>query len=254
MDCKRCETTMLETEYGSQVCSTCGVEDFASILYSNVSTHAYCVPICSPATYTRLKRFKKYLNRSTMTQSQNSIPAATWDYLLRGAPFKSPGHIVHWLKKAPSSVRKKCYDSLPLLVHHLCPNLTVPRLCEREKAHAVRSFLKLDAAYNQGEQFVSYLYALEYILHMIGRADMLPFINKISCRKRRYQYKRRLDRIFNNTTQGLVGNPAAQDAYSPDTVSDCRSVLGVLCTAAARERTQQRGGSTYRPFLGVAVE
>ena len=33
-------------------------------------------------TYTRAKRFKKYLNRACMRQSVNSVPDATWKYLL----------------------------------------------------------------------------------------------------------------------------------------------------------------------------
>ena len=189
---------MLETDYGSQVCTLCGVENFHSILCSSASTQAYCVPLCSTATYTRLKRFKKYLNRSTMSQSQNSIPPVTWDYLLAGSPYSSPQAIVRRLKKDPKSVRKKCYDSLPLLVHHLCPKYKVPRLNEIEKMLAVRAFLVLERAYQEGEQFVSYLYALEYILQLIGRTDMLPCINKISCKKRRSAYKLRLNRIFRN--------------------------------------------------------
>ena len=193
---------MLETEYGTLVCTSCGVEKFENILCSSVSTHAYCVPLHSTATYTRLKRFKKYLNRSTMSQSQHSIPAATWDYLLAHQPYQNPQSIVRQLKKAPKVVRKKCYDSLPLLVHNLCPNCTVPRLCEHEKQHAVREFMVLDAAYNNGEPFVSYLYALEYILSLIGRSDMLPFINKISCRKRRHAYKHRMNRIFSSRLRG----------------------------------------------------
>ena len=75
------EGLLLETEYGSLVCPYCGVELFEPILRTYVCSH-YCVPLYSCATYTRLKRFKKYLNRSTMSQSQNSIPPATWDYLL----------------------------------------------------------------------------------------------------------------------------------------------------------------------------
>ena len=115
---------------------------------------------------------------------------------MESMPYASPQAIVRKLKKAPKKIRKKCYDSLPLLVHNLCPTLCVPRLCEREKKSAVRAFLVLDSAYNKGEPFVSYLYALEYILKLIGRADVLPYINKISCRKRRHAYKLRLNRIF----------------------------------------------------------
>ena len=205
--CADCDVQMLETEYGSQVCTSCGVENFKSILNSSASTQAYCVPLCSTATYTRLKRFKKYLNRSTMSQSQNSIPPVTWDYLLAGSPYASPQAIVRRLKKAPKHVRKKCYDSLPLLVHHLCPHWEVPRLTELEKKNAIRAFLVLERAYQAGEQFVSYLYALEFILQLIGRSDMLPSINKISCKKRRAAYKLRLTRIFknfNNTSLGVV--------------------------------------------------
>ena len=183
--CARCEYDGLlqETEYGSLVCPYCGVELFSYILRTYV-TNRYCVPLKSTATYTRIKRFKKYLNRATCCQSQNSIPENTWEYLLRHAPYKNPGAIVRQLKKAPKKIRKKCYDSLPMLVHHLCPDCTVPRLCEREKQQALYAFRKLDQAYRQGEQFISYLYALEYILGLIGRHDILPFINKISCRVR----------------------------------------------------------------------
>jgi len=195
--CARCKSDalLLETDYGSLVCPFCGGELFSYILRTYV-TNRYCVPLKSTATYTRLKRFKKYLNRATCCQSQNSIPENTWEYLLKHAPYKNPGAIVRQLKKAPKKIRKKCYDSLPMLVHHLCPDCTVPRLCEREKEQALYAFRKLDKAYREGEQFISYLYALEYILGLIGRDDILPFINKISCRKRRCAYRQRLQRVF----------------------------------------------------------
>jgi hypothetical protein len=166
--------------------------------------HTYCVPIHSTTTYTRIKRFKKYLNRSTRAQSQSSIPQATWEYLMSRTPFTGPRDIIRNLKKAPKTVRKKCYDSLPLLVHHLCPHICVPTLNEYEKGRAVRLFLVLDAAYKDGEPFVSYLFALEHILMLIGRSDMLPFVNKIKCAKRRYEYNKRLSRIFNNTRLATV--------------------------------------------------
>ena len=130
-----------------------------------------------------------------MEQSAASIPESTWSYLLEGQPYRSPGNIVRRLKKAPKHIRKKCYDSLPLLVKMLCPHIRVPRLIESDKLNALTAFRKLDSAYNAGEPFVSYLFALEYILKHIGRADVLPF-NKICCRKRRDAYCRRLDKIF----------------------------------------------------------
>ena len=194
--CEACGSDRLvETSYASTVCEMCGVEDFKTMIRTQFSSN-YRVPLHNVTNYTRLKRFKKYLNRASRSQSQNSIPESTWDYLLEGAPYRNPADIIRRLKKAPKKIRKKCYDSLALLVHHLCPKHTVPILSEHEKEHALRLFKRLDRAYDDGEQFVSYLYALEYILKTMGRADMIPYINKIKCRSRRAQSLRRLRRIF----------------------------------------------------------
>ena len=196
--CTNCKdkTYLRHTEYGTLVCTQCGVEDFTFVLSSASAYSPYCVPLHSAATYTRVKRFRKYLQRASMQQSSASIPETTWAYLLAGRPYTTPGHIVRRLKKAPKHVRKKCYDSLPLLTKHLCPHIEVPRLSESDKLCAITSFRTLDTAYNNGEPFVSYLFALEYILELVGRTDVVPFINKICCRKRRAAYRLRLNKIF----------------------------------------------------------
>ena len=85
---------------------------------------------------------------------------------------------------AEEGAQDKCYDSLPL-VKLLCPHIKVPLVGECDKRRCLHAFQRLDAAYCRGEPFVSYLFALEFIFRMIGRSDMVPFINKISCRLRR---------------------------------------------------------------------
>jgi len=190
------------TEYCTLVCTRCGIENFAWIMSAQSSYSPYCVPLQSQATYTRIKRFRKYLLRASMQQSAATIPESTWDYLLQGCknkPYHGPTSIVRRLKKAPKHIRKKCYDSLPLLVKMLCPHISVPRLTESDKLCAMTAFRKLDTAYNKGEPFVSYLYALEFILDHIGRSDVLPFINKICCRTRRSAYRFRLNKIFSSS-------------------------------------------------------
>ena len=74
--------------------------------------------------------------------------------------------------------------------------MQVPTLSEKDKNQALAAFRTLDDAYNKGEPFVSYLYALEFILQRIGRGDVLPFLNKIQCKKRRFAYRRRLQKIY----------------------------------------------------------
>ncbi len=41
---------------------------------------------------------------------------------------------------------------------------------------------------------------LEYILKKIGRVDVVAFLNKIQCPKRRDKYKLRLDSILGDNT------------------------------------------------------
>ena len=199
--CKDCDVICVQTGYGSMVCPLCGREDFRTIYDSHNAYCAYSVPLVPLATYTRMKRFRKYLQRAARQQSTSSVPPATWDYLFEGKPYSSPGAILRRLKRAPKNMGKKCYDSLPMLVCTLCPGVAVPGLPEDDKYRAVSAFRKLDDAYKHGEPFVSYLFALEYILEVIGRSDMLPFINKIQCRRRRVAYRLRLDKIFKRKTR-----------------------------------------------------
>ena len=187
-----CAAMPLITEYGSYVCPNCAVENMT---FMWVDQYTPSAPL-QQNTYTRLKRFRKYLQRAAMHQSAVSIPDQTWKYLLDAAPYTSPRAIVRRLKKARGMNMKKCYDCLPLLTKVLCPNITVPQLSEHNRARALLEFRKLDRAYLKGEPFVSYLFVLEYILVLIGRRDVLPYINKIQCTKRRRAYITRLDRIY----------------------------------------------------------
>ena len=180
------------TEYGSYVCATCGVENMT---FMWVDQYTPSAPL-QQNTYTRVKRFRKYLQRAAMHQSAVSIPDKTWKYLFDAAPYTCPRAIVRRLKQARGMNMKKCYDCLPLLTKTLCPDVTVPMLSEHDRSRALLEFRKLDKAYVDGEPFVSYLFVLEYILVLIGRGDVLPFINKIQCRKRRRAYMTRLNKIY----------------------------------------------------------
>ena len=193
--CATCpENRMLETG-NSQICTLCGREKFV------------CNPLMQPSsrwgmelrptqTYTRLKRFRKYLQRAGRQQCAASVPQETWEYLLARRPYRGPRHIVLTLKRAGKRLRKKCYDCLPLLAHNLCPHLNVPTLDEAEKLRALSLFGVLDRAFKRDGPFVSYLFALEYILRLLGRRDVLPYINKIQCPTRREAYNMQFARLF----------------------------------------------------------
>ena len=197
-----CGGTKAITEY-TVVCMNCGIEEFGMMLpIWNQWTPNETV---AQVTYTRKKRFKKYLQRASKHQSYNSIPQETWEYLLARGPYTDVAHIIHTLKRG--KLRKKCYDSLPLLAKTLL-RVPVPSLTEDEKQRAMLIFKWVDNDYSRDEPFCSYLYTLEYILMYLGRPDVAAFINKIQCPKRREKYKQRLDSIVERESgMPLVRSP-----------------------------------------------
>ena len=186
-------TSFLETGFGLNVCLTCGLGKRGSF-NAEGSFWSQGARLLNTQSYTRRKRFKKYLSRACRQQSAGTVPDATWIYLLARGPYKTPLDVVRVLKKAGKKLRRKCYDSLPFLVHSLC-NCDVPTLTSHEYEVALKHFDVIDSAYS-GLPFVSYLYALEYILHKIGRPDLCPYLSRIKCRKRRFKYNVKLNKIF----------------------------------------------------------
>lgn len=151
--------------------------------------------IMPSSCYTKRKRFKKYLMRANRNQSANTVPPETWRYLIRHGPYKRPEELYRRLKAA-KGLKRKCYDSLPLMCSHLC-STKVPSLTSDEINHAMRQFDIIDRHIQRnGEPMISYLFCLEFILRKMNRFDMIVFINRIKCPKRRRMYHERLTSMF----------------------------------------------------------
>ena len=82
----------------------------------------------------------------------------------------------------------------------------MPEITYEDTTLALRMFDRIEIGFPKGSKFVSYLYLLEHILVSIGRQDMLPFLNRIQCPKRRRQYE---DRIRLSTSSGCPTGPVA---------------------------------------------
>ena len=199
--CLGCKHTYFEGGgFGLEVCLACGLaRTSVQTRFSNeFSTHER---LHGQQSYTRLKRFKKYLCRAMRQQSSATVPKETWDYLVERGPYHGPRHVHQVLKKA--RLKRKCYDSLPFLTAALCPQLELPQLSQHEKFRAIALFKKIDAAVKDGP-FISYMFCLEYILRHIGREDLCDYINKIQCSRRRHDYTRRLDKIFSQPVPNIM--------------------------------------------------
>ena len=193
--CRHSDNCLTETGYGTRICMHCGVESFGGPFCKD---SAFMYPRGHELTmrrkqpYTRAKRFRKYLMRACMSQGLSSVPDATWEYLSRFKPYTGPREILCRLKR--SDLNNKCYDSLPIMTKHMCPHLRVPQLSHANVDSALKLFRQIEQGFPKESKFVSYLYLLEYILRHIGRSDMLPFLNRIQCPKRRRQYEERIRR------------------------------------------------------------
>jgi len=199
--CASCRGTSFEVGgFGIDVCMTCGLGTAGVIADHN--PYVLRDRIVSQTTYTRRKRFKKYLLRANRSQSANTVPCETWAYLIERGPYQNPGQIHRTLKVA-KHLKRKCYDSLPLLCMHLCDGLKVPRLSDMDILNSMRLFAVIDRRLDR-DSMISYLFCLEYILKKIGREDMLPFISRIKCARRRAHYKERLDRMFSEDKRSVV--------------------------------------------------
>ena len=78
------------------------------------------------------------------------------------------------------------------MTKHMCPHLKVPEITYEDTKLALNMFGRIEQGFPRDSKFVSYLYLLEHILASIGRQDMLPFLNRIQCPKRRRQYEERI--------------------------------------------------------------
>ena len=182
---------------GRASCSGCGVLSFVSSSVQPNYLHAFQAMnrLQQNHVYTREKRFKKYIQHAARQQSMNSIPDKTWEYLLARRPYRSVAEILRTLKK--SKLKNKCYDCLPMMVNELCEHIQVPNISAEECNEALELFSVIDRNYDDSKTaFVSYIFILEYILEFMGRGDMLPFLSRIQCSKRRAVYRQKLDTLF----------------------------------------------------------
>ena len=200
--CEHCRATAWIYHFnGRASCSSCGILSFVSNSVQPNYLHAFQAMnrLQQNHVYTREKRFKKYIQHAARQQSMNSIPDKTWEYLLAHKPYRRVSDILRTLKK--SKLKNKCYDCLPMMVNELCDHIRVPKLSNEECREALDLFGEIDRNYDDSKcAFVSYIFILEYILEIMGRSDILPFLSRIQCSKRRTVYRRKLNAIFNHTS------------------------------------------------------
>ena len=101
--CGHPEQVMFESGYGTIVCMHCGIENPGGELGTDatyVYPRGYEITMNRKQPYTRAKRFRKYLNRASMSQGLSSVPDSTWKYLQAHGPYSGAREILMRLKRS----------------------------------------------------------------------------------------------------------------------------------------------------------
>ena len=103
----------------------------------------------------------------------------------------------------------------------------------------------IDAAFPKDGGFMSYAYALEFVLLELDRPDMIPYLSGIQCVKRRAHYYEKLTRIFKDASvDGIPRVSGPQQSCSGSRAAPCASGR-----TAAPAQTQLPGGSICQQLL-----
>ncbi len=124
---------------GIKFCTTCGAMSRGTFEeYDIWSPNEQLTRSC----YTRSKRFQKYLANACHMQTSSSVPNVTWEHLINHGPYSRPSQIIRTLKK--SKLKRKCYDSLPIMTKHMCPHLSVPELTYEDAEEGLKLFKRIE--------------------------------------------------------------------------------------------------------------
>ena len=88
-----CGTLFVDTGFGKVICMSCGtLQSHELACFANVLPRGYGAVVPAKQTYTRFKRFRRYLQRACVNQCNSSVPDETWEYLHAHQPFRGPRH------------------------------------------------------------------------------------------------------------------------------------------------------------------
>ena len=193
---------MIETGWGLNICTRCGVSIRVSI--SNVVNHA--VPCSTRPPYSKHKRFAKLLCH-TYGHRVSKISPLLID-AITSAKACTPG-CVYRLIRASRGAHMKRYDAIAHLSSSLFDIRIVPIL-HRQSDWADYTFREVVSMHARIRgTFPAYSWCIEKCLIALDRQDLLVFVHRLKCKKRRLVYEHNYGYLF-KLQSGGCGTPIQQ--------------------------------------------
>ena len=193
---------VIETGWGLNICSQCGVTVGVPIsLLVN-----YAVPCSGRPPYSKHKRFAKLLCHSYGHRVSRIHPSLIEK--LNKTVISSAVDIYN-LIRASKGTKMKRYDAIASLCIYKLGSTITPLNHNQNMwaSHIFRDVVSLHAR-NRGT-FPAYSWCIEKCLIALGREDLLRYVHRLKCKKRRTVYEHVYGHLF-KTPCGVRESPSFQ--------------------------------------------
>ena len=200
MPCKCDNSLLVQSDYGTVICTQCGIETQITLEPHEASwtNFEYSPPIVR--VYSRPDRWKTIVAKVVGNHSGPPSKDPVWDYLEKNRLMcKSPQDILKLLRK--SSLKNKHYQCLHTFakafqINYRHPSVN-PQIVELKlgiyfdfvNSHWLKHFTK-------NSHFISYAWLIEQGLTFYGFREYLPYLKKLMCHSRRMKYVSTLSTLF----------------------------------------------------------
>ena len=176
-----CPHRRVVDDAGFRVCAACGQQDLCPIF---IRPHACQLPAARPP-YSRRKRFQKLLHNAWSAR----LPSMRDDfvkYIQKHAP-KTPQRIIELIRTANRREFKR-YDCISRLSIEFLGHRPRP-LTPCQISECMGIFQRVEIVHRRARGvFPAYSFLIELCLVKVGRPDLIQYIHRLKCPRRRSTY------------------------------------------------------------------
>ena len=194
MPCSCDNTLLVQSDYGTVICTKCGLETQITLEPHEASPGGASFEFSPPIVrvYSRPDRWKTVVSKIVGNHPGPPQNDPVWDYLKNNShKCSSPRSILQLLRK--SGLKNKHYQCLHTFAKAFQSDYSPPRISPTVVEHKLgiyfdfvnNSWLKFS---DPKSPFISYAWLLEQGLTFYGFREYLPFLKKLMCHTRRMKY------------------------------------------------------------------
>ena len=188
-----CPHRRIVDDAGFRVCASCGQQDVCPIF---VRPHACQLPAARPP-YCRKKRFQKLLH-NVWSARLPSMKDQFVRYIQENCP-KTPAEIIELIRTAKPREYKR-YDCISRLSIEFLNHRPIP-LTRSQISQCMGIFQRVEIEHRRRKGvFPAYSFLIELCLAKVGRPDLIQYIHRLKCPRRRARYIRLYGHCFHHTS------------------------------------------------------